>query len=113
MTEGGGAGSVLRLDTVTNRDRTVILVRGDVDAVTAPQLGAVVETVLTDAHVVELDLSELGFLDSTGLSVIASILQKLTPVDGRLELRSVPPMVVRLLEITDMARFVTILSERD
>ena len=104
--------STLRLDTVTNTTETVIIVRGDVDAGTAPQLEAVVDSLAEDTAVVELDLSELRFLDSTGLGVVAATVRRLETVRGELRLSHVPPMVHRLLEITDLLRFVTITSTR-
>jgi anti-sigma B factor antagonist len=105
--------SSLRLDTVTGSDRTIVIVRGDIDASTAPQLSALVDSLGEDVTVIELDLTEVGFLDSTGIGVMAGALRRLEPVGGRLELRAVPPSIVRLLTITDLLRFVTVLSERD
>lgn len=113
MNEQGFPVSSLRLDTVTNPDRTVVIVRGDVDAATAPQLRAVVDSLLGVSSTIELDLGELGFFDSTGLSVMAGILQRLAPTGGRLELREVPALVVRLLDLSDMSRLVTILTVRE
>ncbi|MEZ5407673.1 MAG: STAS domain-containing protein [Acidimicrobiales bacterium] len=104
--------SSLRLDTVTDDDRTVVIIRGDVDSATAPQLLAVVEGLRQDSTYIEFDMSELGFLDSTGLGVIAAGLRRLEPVDGTLALREVPASVMRLLRITDLLRFVEVLSER-
>lgn len=105
-------GSSLRLDTVTNGEQVIIIVRGDVDAHSAPQLAAVVETLAEDVRVVELDLSELGFFDSTGVGVIASVLRRLTTVDGQLRLSNVPDMVDHLLELTNLTPYVTIVSRR-
>lgn len=104
--------STLRLETVTNHDRCVIVVDGDVDASTAPQLRAVIEAALEGCSTMELDLQLLGFLDSTGLGVMAAALRALEPVQGRLELRAVPAAVRRLLEITDLAQHVHVLSHR-
>ena len=105
--------SSLRLDTVTADDRTIVIVRGDIDAATAPQLAALMDSLPEDATVIELDLTEVGFLDSTGLGVMAGALRRLEPIGGRLELRAVPQRILRLLDITDLTRFVTILSERE
>ena len=106
------APSTLRLDTVTGDERVVIIVRGDVDAATAPQLMAVVETTGEDTTVIEFDLSEVGFVDSTGIGVIAAAIRRLEKVDGTLHLSSVPPSVMRLLHITDLLRFLEIDSEQ-
>lgn len=104
--------STLRLDTVTGRDRTVVIVRGDIDAATAPQLMAVVESLEEDVRVIELDLAEVGFLDSSGIGVIAAVLRRLEKVGGTLELRHVPASIDWLLYITDLQRFVVVLSRR-
>jgi anti-anti-sigma factor len=100
--------SSLRVDTLTDGDRTVVVVRGDVDARTAPQVAAVVDALTEDVRVIEFDFDELGFLDSTGLGMIAAAIRRVEPLDGKVVLTSVPPIVVRLLEITDLARFVAI-----
>ncbi len=105
--------SSLRLDTVSGAGKSVVIVRGDIDAATAPQLEALVDGLLDDVTVIELDLTEVGFLDSTGIGVMAAALRRLEPVDGRLELSSVPAQIIRLLSITDLLRFVTVLSEQE
>ena len=105
--------SSLRLDTVSSAERTVVIVRGDIDAATAPQLAAMVDNLVEDVAVIQLDLAEVGFLDSTGIGVMAGALRRLEPVGGRLELSAVPPRINRLLAITDLLRFVTVVSERN
>ena len=107
------APSSLRLDTVTQQDRAIVIVRGDVDSSSAPQLAAVLDGIAEDMRVIELDLGELRFLDSTGIGVIATCLSRLDAIDGRLDLSNVPPSVIRLLRITDLLRFVQVLSELD
>ena len=110
---GESPASSLRLDTVTNDDGVVVIVRGDIDAATAPQLQAVVDSIGEDTSDIELDLSEIGFLDSTGIGVMAAALRRLEQVDGTLSLRSVPQSVMRLLRITDLLPHVRVLSERE
>lgn len=101
--------SSLQLETVTNSERVVVVVRGDVDAATAAQLEAVIAAQLSEgATLLELDLTDVGFLDSTGLGVVAGALKRLGTVDGNLVLRNVPASVVELLRITDLLRFVSI-----
>jgi len=103
--------SSLRLETATMSDRVAIAVRGDVDAHTAPQLHAVIKTTLEDCSVIELDMGELGFLDSSGLSVIAGAANDLAPLGGRLLIRQPTPSLLSLLEIADIARFVDIVDQ--
>lgn len=104
--------SSLRLDTVSGGASSVVIIRGAVDAATAPQLAAVVDGMLPDVVThLELDLTELTFLDSSGLSVVAEAIRKLQRVNGVLTLRNTPPMVHELLRITDLLRFVKLIDE--
>lgn len=104
--------SSLRLDTVSGGASSVVIVRGAVDAATAPQLAAVVEGMLPDVVTeLELDLTELTFLDSSGLAVVAEAIRKLQQVNGVLSLRNTPPLVHELLRITDLLRFVTLVGD--
>jgi anti-anti-sigma factor len=78
-------------------------VRGEVDALTAPTLGAVLG-VLTEQSVDELvlDLAELQFMDASGLGVMAAISERLITSGRMLTVRSAPSMTLRILEITRM-----------
>lgn len=107
--DGETEGSSLRIDTVTDPDRVVVLVQGDVDAATAPQLRAVVDALVAEGVTeLELDLAELAFLDSTGIGVVAHTVRSLQAGGGTLTLRNVPSMVRRLLYVSDLERFVRI-----
>ncbi len=106
------AASSLRLDTVTNGDAVVIIVRGDLDAHSAPQLRALIDSLAADFTVVELDLGELGFFDSTGVGVVADLLRRLTSVHGELRVSEIPEMAHQLLHITDLLRYVVVISRR-
>jgi anti-anti-sigma factor len=104
--------SSLRLDTVTNEPGAVVIVRGDVDAATAPQLEAVIDELLDETvREIELDMTELTFLDSSGVSVIAGALRRLAGIDGSPSMRGVSPLVRELLHITDLLRFVEIIGD--
>lgn len=50
---------------------------------------------------VVLDLSEVGFLDSSGLGAIVSVMKSLGP-DRRLELRNLTPNVEKVFRLTRM-----------
>jgi anti-anti-sigma factor len=97
---------------VTNEPGAVVIVRGDVDAATAPQLEAVIDELLDETvREIELDMTELTFLDSSGVSVIAGALRRLAGIDGSLSMRGVSPLVRELLHITDLLRFVEIIGD--
>ncbi len=101
--------SVFQLETVTKPDRFVVIVRGDVDSTTAPELRGVLEAAAAEIATIELDLGGVGFFDSTGISVLATTLGRLSAHGGRLQLRDTPSAIVRLLQVTDLLPLVDLI----
>jgi anti-anti-sigma factor len=58
------------ISTSEQGGRTVVLLRGELDLATAPQLEQVVTERLEAGDEVVVDLRELDFMDSTGLRVL-------------------------------------------
>ena len=86
--------------------RTVLAVRGEVDRVNAPELGAILDAVIERHRSVVLDLAELDFMNGWGLGVIAARASRLRRSGGTLTIRSPSAMVLRLLDITGVAEVV-------
>jgi anti-sigma B factor antagonist len=81
--------------------QAVLRVRGEVDMDTAPELNALVDAVIRQGYrSVVLDMALLAFMDASGLRVIASGASRLRPSGGEVVLRSPPPIVQRILDIT-------------
>lgn len=104
--------SPIRIDTVSNPPQAVVLIRGEIDAATGPVLAATIDDLPAAVTMVELDVTEVTFIDSTGLGVIAALINRLQPVGGRITIRNPSEMVVRLLNVTDLMQFVTIVDDR-
>lgn len=76
---------------------------GELDMSTAPQLREELLQLASDgAQTVTVDLSELEFIDSTGLSVLITGLKRLRQGGGDMALRSPTPGTRRVLEITGL-----------
>jgi anti-sigma B factor antagonist len=76
---------------------------GELDMSTAPALREeLVELIAAGATMVTVDLSELAFVDSTGLSVLITGLKRLRQQGGDMALRSPTPGTRRVLEITGL-----------
>ena len=71
---------------------------GELDALTVPDLNEVLSA-RNGARHVTLDLSELTFIDSTGLHAIVAYVRSREP-DGTVTLTGASPHIVRVLEIT-------------
>ena len=82
---------------------------GELDMSTAPQLREELLRLASDgASMVTIDLSELAFVDSTGLSVLITGLKRLRQQGGELVLRSPTPGTRRVLEITGLTEVFSI-----
>lgn len=90
--------------TSAERDgRSVITATGELDAHSAPALQSQLEplTARPNASLV-VDLTDVGFIDSTGLGVLVTALKHVREVDGRLDVVVVSPRVLKVLAITGL-----------
>jgi anti-anti-sigma factor len=79
---------------------TMLIVRGEVDLVTAPQLRDEVSRHLAAAKSLWLDLDGVTFMDSSGLHVLISSQRRATLVGNVLVIARLSPAVDRLLQVT-------------
>jgi anti-anti-sigma factor len=90
-------------------EQVTVGIRGEVDMLTAPELAALLDTIIDRGHVsVLLDLAELAFMDASGLWVIASGAGRLRAAGGRLTIRSPSNLITRLLDITRLHEVVRV-----
>lgn len=88
---------------------TVVWVRGEVDTTNSDQL----ESFLAGVHPrpeepLLLELSGLCFLDSSGLAVLIRARNQLLAAGGDLHLISPHSRVMRVLEVTGLAAFISV-----
>jgi anti-sigma B factor antagonist len=81
----------------------VVRISGEVDIQSSPVLDETLVAVLDQGLAsVIVDLEEVSFLDSTGLSVLIVALKRCQKAGGDLRLRDPQPNVFRVLEITGL-----------
>jgi anti-sigma B factor antagonist len=87
------------------RDRTVVQIRGDVDAHTAPELRAHLLDLLRggDRHLV-VNLDGVEFMDSSGLGVLVAVRRRLQSNDGLLRVVCSREPILKVLRITALDR---------
>lgn len=101
-------------DLVTSRTDNAAVVRviGELDLATAPQLGDVLADLSGHGTMhVTVDLSEMAFIDSTGVTVLVSALKRLHEAGGDMALESPRASAMRVFEITGLTNVFTIRSE--
>lgn len=93
----------LRLDVSEHGDRSVLRVGGEVDVATAPRLREqLIVLVNEQRYQLVVDLSDVDFIDSTGLGVLIGALKRVRSHDGDLHLVCSDPRIVRVFEITGL-----------
>ena len=111
--DGGACASAVLVDMSAvfevriERDSRVV-VSGDLDLATAPQLMSAVESLAaTGARRVVVDLGAVSFIDSSGISALLRADQTLRGADGVLVLGAMSAQVTSVLEMTGLhAEFV-------
>ncbi|MBA2609592.1 MAG: STAS domain-containing protein [Actinobacteria bacterium] len=97
--------------TTSNADgQTVIAAVGEVDAASADVLRSAIFEVVDGSGEsnVAIDMSEVSFIDSSGLRVLIAGYKAVEAAGGALTVQAPSDAVVRLLEITgQLERFVT------
>lgn len=88
-------------DVTRSGDTTIVNLSGELDIATVPQLQplATEELDRDECTTLLLDLTELDFLDSTGIGCWVEIRAHATERGKRVTIRNVPPAVRRVLEI--------------
>lgn len=81
----------------------VVSVNGEIDVYSAPQLkDALTELIGAGRPAVVVDLTEVGFLDSTGLGALVSARTSATDADIRLPVVSDRDRILKLFRITGL-----------
>jgi anti-sigma B factor antagonist len=95
-----GACELLRMSTDTLATTIVVTVSGDVDIDTAGYLEELLEGSIAPQRTVVLDMDEISFFGSAGLSVLLSARRWAGDVDARLRLACPSPEARRAVEVT-------------
>lgn len=99
----------LSVTSAARGDLTVVVVAGEVDVYTASVLREKLSDVIDADHAdVVVDLTGVGFLDSTGLGVLVGALKKVRGFGGRLQLVIDQEKVLKVFRITALTQVFTI-----
>jgi anti-sigma B factor antagonist len=112
---GGNLRAVnLELETDKRGDRSVVTLRGEIDVYTAPRLRqALIDLVEGGATQIVVDMSSVDFLDSTGLGVLVGGLKRVKSNDGELRLVVTQDRIMKIFDITGLAKVFPIYASTD
>ncbi|MET7403552.1 STAS domain-containing protein [Dactylosporangium sp. NPDC005572] len=99
----------MQVTSAVDGSRAVVRASGELDVATAPELRAYLhELVDAGASAVVVDLTDVGFLDSTTLGVLISVHKRLVESGGVVELVVPHARLLRIFQITGLDRVFTI-----
>lgn len=95
-------------------DVAVVAIEVDVlDASNTKEFKSTIKPLLKEHPRMVLDLSQVSFMDSSGLGALLSCLRQLNSSGGDLKLYGVTPPVRALLELVRMHKIVDITNDRE
>ncbi|WP_433222496.1 anti-sigma factor antagonist [Microtetraspora malaysiensis] len=104
----------LRLARRSLSGAVVVVVAGELDLFTAPILrDEVRDAIMQDGATIVLDLAELSFMDSSGLSVLIEAWRLATSEGGGVCLAAPQPPVARILRTTGLDRRIKVYADVD
>jgi anti-sigma B factor antagonist len=102
------------VDEPVDESTHVLSPRGEIDALTAPQLGRRLLGLADEGKTgVVVDLSSVTFMDSTGIGVLLNALRALGSRQGRLVLVCPHERVLRPFQITGLTARLPIFASRE
>ncbi len=104
---------IFAVDTEQRGREHVVVVRGELDIDTAPQLREALLGVISDGCRILVDLEAVEFIDSTGMGILVGGLKRARLANGELELVCTSRIVLRPLELTGLDQVFTIHARRE
>lgn len=102
------------LDEAVDEHTHVVGPTGEIDALTAPQLGRHLLGLVDEGKTgVVVDLSGVTFMDSTGIGVLLNAVKALAARHGQLVLVCPHERVLRPFEVTGLTERLSIFSSRE
>jgi len=89
----------------------VLNARGEIDVATSPELHGLLGEVIGEApQLVIVDLTEVTFIDSTGLGVLVGAVRDVRAGGGDVRLVVTQPQIIKLLELTGLDEVFSVVS---
>jgi anti-anti-sigma factor len=104
----------LAITTCRNGRRWVLRLQGELDLCTRDRLRRAISSALTHRpQLLVVDLSALGFMDCSGLSVLVWAHQRLAGQESQLLITGAQPIIHRLIHLTGLDTHLQLSAARD
>ncbi len=99
----------LEIEQLDNGNSVVVVAKGEIDVYTAPRLrDRLTELIDSGVTQIEVDLSAIDFLDSTGLGVLVGAMKRLDESGGALSVVCDKAHIVKVFEITGLTSLLNV-----
>lgn len=99
----------LKVEVSEENDKSIVTLMGEIDAYTAPQLKeSLLPLTRIESKLVEVNLEDVNYMDSTGLGVFISALKSTKENNSHLKLVNLQDRVLRLFKITGLDEIIDI-----
>ena len=99
----------MQISTTPGSDRYIITVSGEVDLATSPELdNAIIVAIESGTSSLAIDLTDVSFMDSSGLGVIVRGLKRCREADKDLDLVITNERVLKVFGITGLDQVIPI-----
>lgn len=99
----------LTVNVVEAGEKSILNVSGEIDAYTAPKLkDTLLPLCKEDGKIIEVNLENVNYMDSTGLGVFVSALKSTKENNSSLALVNLQDRVLRIFQITGLDDVITI-----
>jgi anti-sigma B factor antagonist len=106
--------AALELSSTRHGDRTVVVIKGELDIVSRNQFTAHLDGVIKEyGRKIILDFSGLSFIDTSALSTVVSYWKRLSSEGGMLALAGADYTTARVLWITGLAQRLPLYDDVD
>ncbi|WBX80658.1 MULTISPECIES: STAS domain-containing protein [Virgibacillus] len=93
----------LTINVVEETKKSIVNLSGEIDAYTAPQLKEMLLPLTQQrGNIVEVDLKNVTYMDSTGLGIFISALKSTKEHESMMRLVNIQDRVLRLFKITGL-----------
>jgi anti-sigma B factor antagonist len=104
----------LAVERTSSEGVELLLVEGELDIATAPRLISVMNRAVQEAlRSLVVDLSQVDFMDSTGLALLINAHRRLTRRRKGFAVVCPPGPLRRVFEVTDMVETLHVVPDRD
>jgi anti-sigma B factor antagonist len=104
----------LAVEHTSDQGVELVLVEGELDIATAPRLISVLNRAVQEAlRSLVVDLSDVDFMDSTGLALLINAHRRLTRRSKGFAVVCPPGPLFRVFEVTDMVETLRVCPDRD